>query len=112
MTEPSARTPSAEMKTAGVAFLALAGGLVALIFFPLALLALHHDDGPEECYPEDPCPSEAWYADQIAALTAADVLLRGAHPPDAAPDELLRAARAGMDTLRDELLRPEGEAKT
>lgn len=45
--------------------------------------------------------------DQIAALPAEEVLLRGSDPPSAAPDELLRAAHQGVVTPSDELLRPE-----
>ena len=44
-------------------------------------------------------------AEQLAALPAADVLLRGSDQPAAAPDELLRPAHEGMETDAEELLR-------
>ena len=45
--------------------------------------------------------------EQIAALPAEEVLLRGSDQPTAAPDELLRAARTGTATDAEELLRAE-----
>jgi hypothetical protein len=44
--------------------------------------------------------------EQIAALPADEVLLRGSDPPVARPDELLRAARQGTQTGAEELMRP------
>jgi hypothetical protein len=44
-------------------------------------------------------------AEQIAALPASDVLLRGSEQPIAAPEELLRAAQTGSETASEELLR-------
>lgn len=43
--------------------------------------------------------------EQIAALRAHEILLRGADEPDTTPDELLRAAQAGMAEPAEELLR-------
>jgi hypothetical protein len=45
-------------------------------------------------------------AEQLAALPAEDILLRGADQPTATPDELLRAVREGTETESGELLRP------
>ena len=47
-------------------------------------------------------------AEQIAALPAAEILVRGSHQPAATPSELLRAARQGAETTdAGELLRAE-----
>ena len=43
--------------------------------------------------------------EQLAALPADEVLLRGSDLPAARPDELLRAAQAGMETAPQVLLR-------
>jgi hypothetical protein len=49
--------------------------------------------------------------EQIAALPAEEVLLRGAETPVATPDELLRAAREATASAPHELVRPvEGES--
>jgi hypothetical protein len=48
-------------------------------------------------------------AQQIAALPADEVLLRGSDPPTVALDELLRAATGGTETAAGELLRPDGQ---
>jgi hypothetical protein len=45
-------------------------------------------------------------AEQLAALPAEEVLVRASDEPTATPDELLRAASAGVETQADELLRP------
>jgi len=44
--------------------------------------------------------------EQIAALPANEILVRGCDQPSARPEELLRAARNGMDGRADELMRP------
>lgn len=44
--------------------------------------------------------------EQLANLPLEDVLLRGSDQPVATPAELLRAARPGMKTEVEELLRP------
>ena len=46
--------------------------------------------------------------EQIAALPADEVLLRGSDQPAASPVELLRAAHDGTETEAGELLRPTG----
>jgi len=43
--------------------------------------------------------------DQLAALPAEEILVRGSGQPAATPEELLRAARAGTADAREELLR-------
>jgi hypothetical protein len=53
-----------------------------------------------------PCPPYVPpVAEQIAALPADEVLLRGSDQPEATPGELLRAAREGTETGPEELLR-------
>jgi len=44
-------------------------------------------------------------AEQIAALSADEILLRGSDEPAIGPEELLRAARAGTAEQAEELLR-------
>ena len=44
--------------------------------------------------------------EQLAALPADKILVRGSDQPAAAPGELLRAARTGAETEAGELLRP------
>lgn len=46
-------------------------------------------------------------AEQVAALPAEEILVRGADPPVAMPEELLRAAQIGPTEPPDELLRAE-----
>ena len=45
--------------------------------------------------------------EQIAALPAVEILVRGSEPPAAQPEELLRAAQRGVETDPTELLRAE-----
>ena len=47
--------------------------------------------------------------EQLAALPAVEVLLRGSDRMGAATDELLRGARPELETERGELLRPSNE---
>jgi len=44
-------------------------------------------------------------AEQIAAMPAEEILVRGSEEPSAAPGELLRAARTGAETEAGELVR-------
>ena len=48
--------------------------------------------------------------EQIAALPAEDILLRGSDHLEALPGELLRAAQAGTETASEELLRAQQTA--
>ncbi len=50
-----------------------------------------------------PYTPPAWK--QIATLPDEDILVRGSDPPSAASDELLRAAREGVETDAEELVR-------
>lgn len=45
-------------------------------------------------------------SEQIAALSADEVLLRASHTPSAASDDLLKPAQQGAETACEELLRP------
>jgi hypothetical protein len=49
-------------------------------------------------------------SEQLAALPADEVLLRGSHQPAALPGELLRAAHEGTETAPEDLLRPRSDA--
>lgn len=51
-------------------------------------------------------------AEQIAALPAEEILVRGSEQPAAPSGELLRAARAGIDTEPTELLRADLRGST
>jgi hypothetical protein len=53
----------------------------------------------------DRIPYVSPVADQLAEIPAQQVLLRGSGQPAAAPDELLRAASAGAENLKEEALR-------
>ena len=49
-------------------------------------------------------------AEQLAALPAEEILLRGSYQPVAAPDELLRVAHDRAETEAEELVRAHGHA--
>jgi hypothetical protein len=48
--------------------------------------------------------------EQIAVLPAEVILLRGSEQPAPTPEELLRAARVGSETAKEELLRAENRS--
>jgi len=74
---------------------------VAAVIFMLGVSQVDLAERKERRFPYVPPVAE-----QIAALPAEDILLRGSDQPAATTDELLRAAQAGTTHEAVELLRP------
>jgi len=81
--------------------------VVVLVIFALLLAATRA--GKRISEKRKSIPYVPPVAEQIAALPAENILLRGSNQPATAVGELLRAAKAGSDTEAEELPRPREE---